>query len=349
MKKILIYGDYSGYGKSLAKGFRDNGVRCDVFNPFGGDGFKNIKSDFSIPYNYSKLRRLISIIKLTPKILKYDVFFIMNPVFMRFIYFGPVLLLLFKLFRKKIILLCCGDDVPYIYWGAKGKLNHWVYENIPLPKDKYFQTNIDKFENWLVASMVDHIIPTMYDYAEAWRITKFSSKVRPTVPLACDGKIVHKISNSKNIKIMHGITRADVKGTKNIIAALDMIKEHFGELVEIVIVSKLSYDEYLQLIKEVDISIDQSRGNSYGMNAIYSMLNGHVVLTCANELCLKEFCLDYIPLIPIVDDKEIIFNKLKALIDNREKIRELQKDAKIFASSFHSPVRIAKELIKYIN
>lgn len=348
MKKILIYGDYSGYGKSLAKGFRENGLKCDVFNPFGGDGFKNIKSDFSIPYECSKLTRFISIVKLTPLILKYDVFFIMNPVFMRFIYFGPVLLLLFKLLRKKMILLCCGDDVPYIYWGAKGKLNYWMYDNIPLPKKKYFQTTTDKFENWLVASMVDHIIPTMYDYAEAWRMTKFSSKVRNTVPLACDGETFNKVTCNNNIKIMHGITRADVKGSKNIIAALDMVKETFGDRVEIIIVSKLPHDEYLQLIKDVDISIDQSRVNSYGMNAIYSMLNGHVVLTCANELCLKEFKLDYIPLISIIDDKYMIFNELKALIDNKEKINELKKDAKIFASTFHSPVRIAKELQKYI-
>ncbi|MBA8562502.1 hypothetical protein HVV49_17235 [Citrobacter freundii] len=348
MKNILIYGDYSGYGKSLAKGFRENGYYCEVFNPFGGDGFKKIESDFFVPYKCSKIERLFRIILLTPKILKYDVYFIMNPAFMRFIYFGPMLLLLLKLLNKKIVLLCCGDDVPYIYWGTRGKLNSWVYDKIQLPRKKYFQTSIDKLENWIVASMAEHIIPTMYDYAEAWRLTKFSHKVRDTVPLACDGEVNNNKKINQKIKIMHGITRADVKGSKNIIAALDALNDKYGETVEITIVEKLPYSDYMRLIREVDISVDQSRGNSYGMNAIYSMLNGHVVLTCANKFCLQEFCLDNIPVIPIIDNKDYIFKKLEELVLNKESIDKLQNNAKIFASTFHSPARISKELLKYI-
>ncbi len=38
-KSVLIYGEYSGYGKSLADGFKQLGYKSEVFS-FSGDGFK---------------------------------------------------------------------------------------------------------------------------------------------------------------------------------------------------------------------------------------------------------------------------------------------------------------------
>ncbi|EMF1616757.1 hypothetical protein V2F74_005182, partial [Escherichia coli] len=91
-KSVLIYGEYSGYGKSLVKGFRELGYSAEVLS-FFGDGFKQLKSGLILHGN-NKLTKLLSLIKLLPKILKYKNILVMNPEFFNFKLLGPLILLL---------------------------------------------------------------------------------------------------------------------------------------------------------------------------------------------------------------------------------------------------------------
>ena len=167
-KSVLIYGEYSGYGKSLVKGFRELGYSAEVLS-FFGDGFKQLKSGLILHGN-NKLTKLLSLIKLLPKILKYKNILVMNPEFFNFKLLGPLILLLFKVTNKNIILLCCGDDVEFIKRGKSGEVPNWPYIDIPLPKKKYYSRKVDLFINYIVASSANKIIPVMYDYSKAWRL-----------------------------------------------------------------------------------------------------------------------------------------------------------------------------------
>lgn len=348
-KSVLIYGEFSGYGKSLVKGFRQLGYNADVLN-FTGDGFKKIKGDINLSGN-SKVKKLISLITLIPKILRYKNILIMNPAFLNINLLGPLILILLKLRRTNIILLCCGDDVEFIKSGSKGIIKNWPYSDIPLPYKNYYSKKSDIFIHHLTALFSKKIIPVMYDYAYAWRLSKYKSKVTKTIPLACDGVAIDHVSEKNKdtpVTIMHGINREGFKGSDVIKKALEIIKKKYGESVNILYPEKLPFDIYMEMIKNVDISIDQTKGNSYGMNAIYSMLAGHIVLAPANDEFINDLGIDDCPIITINNTPEKIVEKIELILNNRQNIKLLKEKNIEFAKKMHDPIKIASMISSYL-
>lgn len=343
-KRILIYGEFSGYGNSLAKGFRELKYHADVLN-FSGDGFKKIKGDLSLSTG-GKFKKILSLLKLIPKITSYNYILIMNPSFFDFKLLGPLILLLFKLKNRKIFLLCCGDDVEFIRYGRKGMIPNWPYSDISLPEKKYFSKISDLIVHNLVAISAQKIIPVMYDYACAWRLSKYKNKVTHTIPLACDGKItIPSLSNNRTLHIMHGINREDFKGSSTIKLALDEIKKRYPDSIKITYPERLPFDEYIALMNNIDISIDQTKGNSYGMNAIYSMLAGHVVLAPANSHFTSDLSISNCPIIQIENNKETIVNALETLLINRDIIYGQKLKSIDYATEIHNPKKVALKIL----
>lgn len=343
--KILIYGEYSGYGKSLAAGFRELGHEASVFSP-DSDGWKKLDSDFGFSA-ITKLGKLKDLFKLIPIFLKFDVVYMTNPYFFRFALLGPLILLLFKIKKVKLFLLCCGDDCEYIKAGETGVIKKFTFSGVSYPLKNYFKTVPDKVVNYLCAKAADKIIPTMYDYAAPWKASRFSNKVTDVVPLACHVKNIDGIkpTDLASITIMHGINRRDVKGTDVILAALNRIKNEFCNVV-VYTPEKLSQSEYLRLFSNVDISIDQCKCHSYGMNAIYAMLHGHVVLAPADEEHCASFGISQTPVVSISNSEDDIYQKLKMLIMSSEYLDELKKETVDYAIRYHNPVSVCSRLLK---
>lgn len=101
-------------------------------------------------------------------------------------------------------------------------------------------------------------------------------------------------------------------------------------------------------MKRVDIAIDQTKGNSYGMNAIYSMFSGHIVLAPANNLFLNDINLQDSPIIKINNTKESIVNSLSLLIEERNKLDDKKKESQNYAVNIHSPIKIAEKIDHYL-
>nr|AXY99486.1 gt1 [Proteus vulgaris] len=345
-KSVLIYGEYSGYGKSLADGFKQLGYKSEVFS-FSGDGFKKINSGITLPEK-NKIQRYISIIKLIPTFLKFKNIIIINPEFVSRKNLGFLILSIFKLTRKRIILMACGDDTPFIKYGLENIIPNWPYSDIPLPQKDYFLKEKDIFTNNLIASLAFKIIPVMYDYRVSWEQTKFKNKLTKTIPLACDGELQPIKKTKDKIVIMHGINRIDFKGTKVVKSALNEIEKKYPNDVEIIYPEHLPLTEYLEIMKRVDIAIDQTKGNSYGMNAIYSMFSGHVVLAPANDLFLNDINLQDSPIVKIKNTKESIVNSLSLLIEAKNMLDDKKKASQEYAVNVHSPVKIAEKIEHYL-
>lgn len=345
-KSILIYGEYSGYGKSLAKGFIELGHNAEIFS-FQGDGFKNIQSGITLQGKNNKERKK-NILKLIPKFLKFKNIIIINTEFVNRKNNGFLVTLLLKLTGKRIILLACGDDTPFIKYGKKGLIPNWPYEDISLPNKKYLTRLKDYILTYYTASIAYKIIPCMYDYSVSWKQTFFKYKVTETIPLACDGQLEPIKKTGEKIVIMHGINRIDFKGTKVVKAALNEIEKKYSNNVEIIYPEHLPLVEYLEIMKRVDIAIDQTKGNSYGMNAIYSMFSGHIVLAPANNLFLNDINIQDSPIIKINNTKESIVNSLSSLIEERNKLDDRKKESQNYVVNIHSPIKIAEKIDHYL-
>jgi glycosyltransferase involved in cell wall biosynthesis len=232
----------------------------------------------------------------------------------------------------------------------------YSYKNKNLYKALISHYNVDElwgqtktgrdFNSWLF-EMIDGYIPVIYEYAEGHR-SAVHGKLKKTIPIPM---IIDDFEYSTNIVenkviIFHGISRREIKGTDFILEQLNKLKDTFPDRVELLIVDKVPYSDYIKLVKKANIVVDQLHAVSTGVNGLISMSLGKVLLGGGDEEFLKEFSLEESPLISIGKDKMSIYNTLKELIHNHGEIERLGLKSRIFVENIHDANKIA---LKYIN
>lgn len=364
--KILIIGEYSGFSKNLCRGFNKIGHEACAFN--WGDTFKNISTEKgSVKINIDNyrlfgyvirgshyIRRFFSYFKLKQIIQnkknKYDCALIINPVFIKdrsswFVPFPTIEEVKSMLINKDMIFLsACGNDFifnSYLPFREKTSDYH----------RKRFQNNIniDKKLFLRVIDSVKGVIPVMVDYADAYR--KFQSayhyKIFNTIPLPYDcSSYTTTYKKDDRISIFHGVTRNKEKGSDIIMEALSKIYEYFPEKVSVNIASNIPLNEYLLQLNKADIVIDQCYAYSYGMNAIEALSMGKVVLSGNEPNNVKEFGIDYCPIINIQPSVDNIVEELKKLINEPTRIKEIANQSKHYVSLLHNCDNIAYKYVE---
>ena len=159
---------------------------------------------------------------------------------------------------------------------------------------------------------IDKIIPSSYTYAVGYIL---NPKTTSPIPLPGNNVKVENIRPVGNkVKILFGITRRDFKGANYILSALDLLGKKHSDRFEVKIVEKLPYSEYVGLLGECDILIDQCKSYDYGMNAIFALQFGCIVLS-GSEAEAKIFAaIDDCPVINIKPNGDEILGVLEELI-----------------------------------
>lgn len=361
--KILIIGEFSGFSKNLCRGFKKIGHEACAFS--WGDSFKRIISEegsVSINiYNYKMfgyeikgshyIRRFFSFLKMK-KIIKqkkqlYDCALIINPSFIKNkgLWFDPYPTIedvkSMLTHKDMIFLSACGNDFIFnSYLPYREKTSDYIR--------KKFLSNLDKAKDsfFNIFNSIKGVIPIMVDNADAYRKFQYlyKYKIFNTIPLPYEiNSSNYTYKKGDTIKIFHGVTRSKEKGSDIIIEALNKISEEFGDKVLIRIVSKVTLQEYLRLMEDTDIVIDQCFAYSYGLNAIEALSMGKVVLSGNEPNNIKEFGIDYCPVINIRPSVNNIVEELTKLINNPEKISEISCKSKLYATRVHDCEKIAHE------
>jgi hypothetical protein len=353
--KVLLIGDYSGVHVNLKRALKSLGYTCILATD--GDGFKEIsKSDLYFPKSKNffirRIRKILFLIFGLKKYYGYDVVQLINPNIFdgTSYYYNQLIIKLIKKHNKSLFLLACGTD--YYVYKDRLSLKYNPYDdavNID-SKGKNRFTKLGYINNnKLVVSLVNKVIPSTYTYSKAY---SWSPKLTQTIPfpLFLEENIPIKLISPKNkYVIFHGINRKGFKGSKYIIEAMNRIKDKYPDKVEIIVDGLMPLNKYLQLIKNVDIVIDQCLSYEYGMNAVYSMAMGKVVLS-GNEIETQiHFQRSDIPIINILPSADDIFDKLERLIFDPNKILELSKKSRIFVEEFHDSIKVANQFIQIWN
>jgi glycosyltransferase involved in cell wall biosynthesis len=191
----------------------------------------------------------------------------------------------------------------------------------------------------------------MYEYAVAYRALQKSKSIMifPTIPLPIESAdlIPSNIIRSK-IVIFHGLNTS-MKGSEFIIEALETIKSKYPDKVEVILDGKMPLNEYLELISRTNIVVDQCYGYSYGMNALYSMAMGKVVLSGNEPECEIEFGVKNIPIVNILPNAKDIEEKIEHLINNQSLIDDYSKRSIEFVNNFHNITVVAQQYIDIFN
>lgn len=354
--KVLLMGEFSGLFTNLKNGLLELGVDCTLASI--GDGWKKIpgadiplykiedKSYVKKFYNY-----IVEPYMHKERFSGYDVVQMVYPVL-----FKPIINKKMIDYIKKnngaLYVSIAGGCSPVYESYIDGRLGYYIYDNNPESCYRYVS------KKWKYTSIIDQekygykvadgVVPIMYEYALGVRDY---NNCKQTIPIPFDATKIEYTPNVVNgkIRILHGIIREKSKGSDIIKKALEIIQLRHPDEVEVIIDGKMPLNEYLNLLKSVNILVDQCKEHCYGLNALYAMAEGRIVLGGATENSLKEYGLDSCPVLHIGPDVNQIVDQLEYVISRKKDFEEMGYESRKFVETFHNHISIAQKYVDMWN
>ena len=350
--KILLLGEFSAVYSNLKDGLIE--LNYDVTLASNGDGYKDIgNNDIFLKSNYrgivGKLDNRLKPIRSLNFLKGYDVVQLINPFvfkfrgFPAFWFYKQV-----KKNNKKMYLSAIGSDA--YYWQiARKKLKYGPFED-NLKYDYKAQVcemqshSAMKF-NKSVIDICDGIIANNYDYEIGY---KHEKKLLPSIPLPLN---LNKITYKKNkvldkLIVFHGLSRYGFKGTRHVEEAFKILANKHPNRLELIIEGKLPLADYLKLLSRSNIVIDQVYTYSQGMNALYAMAMGKVVLSGAEPEALSTFGIESTPAINALPSADNIVQIIEKFLFNPSLVEKIGALSRDYVDKNHNHRKIAQRYLE---
>jgi hypothetical protein len=125
------------------------------------------------------------------------------------------------------------------------------------------------------------------------------------------------------------------------LAAFDLLEKRHPDRFEFVHVTNMPIDRYLELMKRVNVVVDQTNGYSCGMNALFALAMGKVVLGGAEPEALSLYGGAGSPVRNILPDAADIATKLEELLDAGPILAQMAEEARHFVERHHHYLTVA--------
>lgn len=372
--KILLIGEYSRLHNSLKEGLQKLGHEVTILG--FRDGFKKYQVDFPLEKKWDsgllkkiKLAVLVAtgfdissyltyrqFWKIRNRFTDFDIVQLINEnsFFCNYKYEKRILDFIFS-HNKKVFLLCSGDDYVYVNYNFShpenpsivqpylaGKIADKNFSNVL----KYCSLPFEKMHHFIYQN-VKGVIATDVDYhIPLINHPKYLGLIASPMNLDIFPKTVMEISD--RIIIFHGINRESYfkKGNDFFKKALEIIKEKYGEKVEILTAENVPYAEFINLYNQAHIVLDQLYGHDQGSNGLESMTKGKAVFTNASEVFEKHYNLTEKVAINGLPDVDYLVKELSFLIENPDEIQAIGQRARTFIEKEHDYIKIAKKYLE---
>jgi glycosyltransferase involved in cell wall biosynthesis len=341
-KKLKVFHGLVNYGTQagfFAKELRNQGV--DALSVIYSDKFKRTADKELLHggnFFQKSFRHIKNWIFKIKCIFHFDIFHF---------YYGKTLLpkqldlYIYKLMNKKIVFHYLGNEVQgYKLSVEKYKwtnMQGFMGDNDPIEYDRRINKRIEnetKFANmqFVCAPCYSEFVPNSI-----------------VIPLAIDLINYSHVPQPKNdiIEILHAPTHNAFKGTDYIEGAIEQLKKN-GYNFKYTRIKNLTHSELKNKYKECDIFIDQIMGGWYGTAAIEAMAIGRPVICTIRKSYFKH--IDFGEEIPIIHaDPDCIYESIKFLLDNPEKLADIGLKSRQFVEDNHDVKKITKKLITIYN
>lgn len=361
--KILLIGEYSSIHWSLAEGLRKLGHNVTVVSD--GNDYKNYQRDVTLVRKsfgvFNTIRYVSDIWSNFRKFKGYDVVQIVNPYF-----------LMLKIDKNLRAFEYLRKHNKKIYLGAFGYDYYWVkacwdkrifrysefdiYANPNAPKHL-----TERAESWIgsnkesinrrMAEECDGIVACLYEYYKSYE-NDFKEKLAYiSCPINTDViKFQQRKSDSDKVRFFLGIQteRSMIKGTDVYLKVLKEVHAKYPNQSKMTVAENVPYAEYMDMIAESDVLIDQLYSYSPAMNALSAMAQGMVTLS-GGEPEYYDFIGEYEnrPIINTFPSEEDIFEKLENLVLNRGQIPNLSIRSREFVEKHHNYIKVAQEYLDF--
>ncbi len=377
--KILLLGDYSNVHATLGAGLRTLGH--DVTVASDGDGWKNYPRDVDLLRpslgKISSIGYLLRLERTVRSFRGYDVVQLIGPDFLplKAERIGRYYRML-RQHNKRVFLGAFGMDRYYVEACLDCKTFRYSDFNFG---DQLRQSgeNTQFIADWLhgakgklnelIANDCDGIIAGLYEYYAAYKKV-FPEKLR-FIPFPIQTPTTkHEEETTKHLEqtpkhleekpsapdtpirffigIMRG--RSVYKGTDVMLRALLRAKEKYGNLIEVVQVENVPFEEYRKLLKKSDVLLDQLYSYTPAMNALEAMSQGLIVVGGGepeNYEVLGEDTLR--PIINVQPNEESVFEALCHLVEHRENIPTLKRESLEYIRRHHDYIKVAQQYLDY--
>ncbi|WP_366182796.1 glycosyltransferase [Flavobacterium ovatum] len=363
--RILLLGECSNLHSTLADGLRILGHDVTV----ASDGSKWMGNDRDIDISRSgydflpSIKYLASLHKTFRTFRNFDIVQIKNPLFLdlkisRNLSFFHYL----KKHNAKVFLGAFGTD----YFWEKScfdkktfKYSDYYIGNIPT---NFGTTNILQNDwsgtkkqeaNIEMADSCDGIIACLYEYYKSYE-PYYKNKLA-YIPLPINTSLLdykQKGNDGEKPKFFIGIQkdRSEYKGTDILYKVLLKIHEKYPDELFINMVESIPLSQYVKIMSESDVLLDQIYSYTPGMNGLIAMAQG-LVLVGGGEPEMYELINEHenFPIINVYPSEEDIFDKLEDLIINKNDIPNLSSNSHDFVQKHHDYVKVAQQYLYFWN
>lgn len=352
--KILLLGEYSALYKNLKEGLEELGN--EVVVAALSDGFKRIPVDISfdgsLPSIFGKIEGRAKALYHSLSLKNYDVVQAINPFLFHQTYY-PSKFSFERLIKNnhKFFLSAAGDDA-YFWRHGRTMLKYGPFEDFlkyDMKANSFFMESQESLElnDYLVESS-NGVIPIMYEYE---KIYEHCEKRLNTIPIAMNTDKIEYRDNvpGHKISIFHGLNRYGFKGTRHVEKAFEYLSQRYPNDLDLKILGNLPVDQYLKLMQETNVVIDQLYSYSSGVNGIYALAMGKVVMGGAEPESFESLGTASSPIINLTPSSLSIISEVEKLLDTRSEIGKMGYEGRKFVEKVHSHVNVAAQYIKTWN
>jgi hypothetical protein len=351
--KILLLGEYSALHKNLKEGLIELGHEAIVAG--FGDSFKKVPVDVSFNSDlygiFGKVHQLIKPLLYLPSMKGYDVVQLINPFLFHNSFYFPNEYFYNKIQKenKKFFLLAAGDDAYFWKYGRK-KLRYGPFDDIlkyDYKRTSHYMELESSFEfNRKIVNLCNGVIPIMYEYELSYEAA--INNLCATIPIPINTNVIKFSENTvkSRLVIFHGLNRYGFKGTRHVEVAFDYLRKKYPNDLELIIDGKMPINEYLKILNRSNVVIDQVYSYSLGLNGIYAMAMGKVVMGGAEPESLTSLGVKDSPAINLYPSPNSIIEQVENLLDSRYQVVEIGRKSRVFAEKIHGHVNVAKRYIK---
>lgn len=369
--KILLIGEASFLHNTLKKGLLERGHR--VLTMSDGNGWHDAPRDIDLRRSgrwgkLGGLRVLWQLLRHLPQLCGNDVVQIHNYQFVPLMYRWNTLLLRFlKLTNRCVVKGCFGDDPQIFRRQAQGvpaySDTYWSgqLQNAELHRDRI----ADVVEHGAEASwrkttrMADALVACLYEYWLDYNEPPYAAKLH-YIPLPieceemvrwCDGEKVKCVGNdatSHPLTILIGLQpkRDFMKGAMKIATFVEEVARRHPGRVQIKYVEGVPYDEYMHLLAEADVLVDQLYSYTPSMNSLAAMARGTVVIGGGEEeyyeFIGEKTLRPIINVRPDASDEENIATIERALFTDGT-LERMAQESILFVHKYHDYRLVAKQ------
>ncbi|WP_370557057.1 glycosyltransferase [Edwardsiella tarda] len=359
INKILLVNDTRGAQEYLYRAFLSMGIECHMAL-FGWPTIKKIEQSYNFdPFRkygmVGKLARPIVNLLNLRKLPNYDVASFVHRIS---IIDRPHALRYYDLaiLRKKIAVMSYTglgcDELSFVFGNKELPYSPCISCQQFDDKKHYCPKYVRPLQSKALIALNKYFDITFSTGVEYKHLGSFFRNGINPMPLPVDiseipWRPTKNVPCTNKVNIIHTPTRAGYKGTKNVLEAIEILKLKTNDF-NFKIISGLSFDEYIKAISDADIIIDQVWSQSAGMNALWLLGMGKIVLSGNTEMA-KKYMEEYkqSPIIDASPNPEILANTLNDLILNKNRFATLSEKGYQYLKDNHDHYKIAERYLEH--